>query len=110
MCFKILKKFPKQVSLSPEQSTLYFVGTSTFVPTLSLRATWVYLLLCSCCSCSCEDISQNTAVFANFVQFHHAFSAVGRQHIASFINTRGSAAQISANQYPTKEHCKKKLK
>jgi hypothetical protein len=44
-------------------------------------------LLCSCCACSCcwGVISQNTAVFANFDQFHHASPAVGRQHIASFI-------------------------
>jgi hypothetical protein len=28
--------------------------------------------------------NQNTAVFTNFVQFHHASSAVGRTHIASY--------------------------
>jgi hypothetical protein len=36
-------------------------------------------------------INQNTAVFAHFVQFHRASSAVGRKHIASFITGRSSA-------------------
>jgi hypothetical protein len=57
-----------------------------FLPALSLRATRVYLLLCcSCYSCSWGVINQNTAVFTNFVQFHHASPTVGCQHIASFI-------------------------
>jgi hypothetical protein len=36
-------------------------------------------------------INQNTAIFANFVQFHHAFPTVGRQHIASCITGRRPA-------------------
>jgi hypothetical protein len=45
---------------------------------LSLRETRVYLLLCCSSSSSSSSgvISQNTAVFANFVQFHHASPAV----------------------------------
>jgi hypothetical protein len=46
--------------------------------------TRVYLLLC--CSCSCWGvISQNTAAFAKFDQFHHASPAVGRQHISKTV-------------------------
>jgi hypothetical protein len=37
-----------------------------------------------CCCCSWEVISQNTAIFANFVQFHHAF--VIDQNIALLSN------------------------
>jgi uncharacterized integral membrane protein len=33
-------------------------------------------------------ISQNTVLFEEFVQFHHASPAVGRQHIACFITGR----------------------
>jgi hypothetical protein len=47
-------------------------------------------LLC-CCSSSWEVISQNTAIFANFDQFHHAF--VIDQNIALLSNfTMHSAA------------------
>jgi hypothetical protein len=35
--------------------------------------------------CFVVVVSQNTAVLAIFVQFHHPSPAVGRQHIASFI-------------------------
>jgi hypothetical protein len=34
---------------------------------------------------------RHTAVFANFVQFHHASPVVGRQHITSFITGRRPA-------------------
>jgi hypothetical protein len=63
-----------------------FLKKSSFLPALSLRATRVYHLLCcySCSSCCWEVIDQNTAVFTNFVLFHHASPTVGRQHIASF--------------------------
>jgi hypothetical protein len=42
-----------------------------------------YVFLTS--SCSWGVNSQNTAVFANFVQFHYAAPAIGHQHITSFI-------------------------
>jgi hypothetical protein len=70
-----------------------FCHACPFLPALSLRATRVYhLLCCFCCSCSCVGvINHKTAIFANFVQFHHAFSTVGRQHIASLITGRRPA-------------------
>jgi hypothetical protein len=41
-----------------------------------------------------ESFNQNTAIFANFVQFHHAFPTVGGQHIASFITGRSLVRPI----------------
>jgi hypothetical protein len=53
--------------------------------------TRVLVLLCCCSSCCWEVINQNTAIFANFVQFHHAF--VIAQNIALLSNfTMHSAA------------------
>jgi hypothetical protein len=52
-----------------------------------LRAAQVYHFLC----CSSGQSIQNTAVFANFVQFHHVSLGVGRKHITSFITGRRPA-------------------
>jgi hypothetical protein len=67
------------------------VGHWVFYPRWYERTTRVLVLLCCCSSCCWEVINQNTAIFANFVQFHHAF--VIAQNIALLSNfTMHSAA------------------
>jgi hypothetical protein len=49
-------------------------------------------LLCCCSSCCCWGvINQNTAIFANFVQFHHAFVIAQNIALLSYFTMHSAA-------------------
>jgi hypothetical protein len=60
------------------------------------------LLCCCCCSSSCcwGVINQNTAIFANFVQFHHSFVIAQNIALLSYFTMHSAALLGSLARQP----------